>query len=39
MFMCGGQNSLFCKASLRICYVSLFDCKGPGMLKSDSFIF
>ena len=39
MFMCGGQNSLFCKASLRICDVSLFDCKGPGMLKSDSFIF
>ena len=29
MFMCGGQNSGFCKASLRICYVSLFECKGP----------
>ena len=29
MFMFGGQNSWFCKASLRICYVSLFECKGP----------
>ena len=29
MIMCGGQNSSFCKASLRICYVSLFECKGP----------
>ena len=29
IFMCGGQNSWFCKASLRICYVSLFECKGP----------
>ena len=27
MFMCGGQNSWLCKASLRICYVSLFECK------------
>ena len=26
--------SWFCKASLRICYVSLFDCKGPWMLKA-----
>ena len=34
MFMCGGQNSWFCKASLRICYVSLFECKGPWMLKT-----
>ena len=33
IFMCGGQNSWFCKA-LRICYVSLFECKGPGMLKT-----
>ena len=33
MFMCGGQNSWFCKASLRICYVSLFECKGLWMLK------
>ena len=30
----GGQNSWFCKASLRICYVSLFECKGPWMLKT-----
>ena len=29
MFMCGAQNSGFCKGSLRICYVSLFECKGP----------
>ena len=33
MFMCGGQNSWFSKASLRICYISLFECKGPWMLK------
>ena len=26
----------FCKASLRICSVSLFECKGPWMLKTDS---
>ena len=32
--LCGGQNSWFCKASLRICYVSLFECKGPSMLKT-----
>ena len=32
--MCGGQNSGFCKASLRIYYVSLFECKGPWMLKA-----
>ena len=36
MFMCGGQNS---KASLRICYVSLFECQGPWMLKTDSLMF
>ena len=30
----GGQNSWFCKASLKICYVSLFECKGPWMLKT-----
>ena len=29
MFVCGGQNEWFCEASLRICYVSLFECKGP----------
>ena len=29
MLMCGGQNSGFSKASLGICYVSLFECKGP----------
>ena len=29
----------FNKASLRICYVSLFDCKDPWMLKTDSLIF
>ena len=34
MFMCGGQNSGFCKASLRTGYVSLFECKGPWMLKT-----
>ena len=29
-YMCGGQNSSwFSEASLRICYVSLFECKGP----------
>ena len=33
MFMRGGQNSGICKASLRICYVSLFECKGASMLK------
>ena len=32
--LCGGQNSWFCKASLRLCYVSLFECKGPWMLKT-----
>ena len=34
MFMCGGQNSGFCKSSLRICYLSLFECKGPTMIKT-----
>ena len=34
MFMCGGQNLWFCKVSLRICYVSLFECKGSWMLKT-----
>ena len=34
MFMCASQNSWFCKASLRIYYVCLFECKGPGVLKS-----
>ena len=34
MFMCGGQNSWFCKASLRICYVRLFECKSPSMAKT-----
>ena len=28
------QNSWFCKASWRICYISLFECKGPWMLKT-----
>ena len=41
--MCGGQDlvimSWFCKASLRICYVTLFECKSPWMLKTDSLIF
>ena len=27
--LCGGQHSWFSKVSLRICYVSLFECKGP----------
>ena len=43
MFICVGQNStvghMVCKASLKICYVSLFECKGPWMLKTDSLIF
>ena len=34
MLMCGGRNSWFCKASLIIFYVSLFECKGPWMLKN-----
>ena len=38
MFICVGQNStvghMVCKASLKICYVSLFECKGPWMLKT-----
>ena len=34
IFMCGGQNSWFCKAFLRIFCVSLFVCKGPWMLKT-----
>ena len=29
----------FCKASLRICYISLFEYKGPWMQKSGSLIF
>ena len=41
--MCGGQNSTeglwICKASLRICYVSLFECKGASMLKKYNLIF
>ena len=32
--LCGGQNSWFCKASLRICYVSLSECKDSWMLKT-----
>ena len=34
MFMCGDQNSWFCKASLKICYISLCEGKGPWMLKT-----
>ena len=34
MFKCAGRNSWFFKASLRIGYVSLFDCKGPRKLKA-----
>ena len=34
MLMCGGQNSWFCKASLRICSVNLFECKVAWMLKT-----
>ena len=34
MFMFGGQNSGFCKVSLRTSYISLFECKGPSMLKT-----
>ena len=37
--LCGGQNSWFCKASLTICYVSLFECKGSWMLKTERLIF
>ena len=29
MFISAGQNSWFCKGSLRICYVSLFEYKAP----------
>ena len=32
--LCGGQSSLFFKASLRICYVNLFECKGLLMSKT-----
>ena len=32
--LCVGQKSWFCKASLRICYVILFECKGFSMLKT-----
>ena len=39
ILMCGGQNSWFCEAPLRICYVTLFECKGPWMMKTDSLIF
>ena len=35
--MCGGLNStegdMVYKASLRICYVSLFECTGASVLK------
>ena len=34
MFMCGGQNSWFSKASLRIFFVKLFECKGLLMVKT-----
>ena len=34
MFMCRGQNSGFCKTSLKICDVSFFECKSPWMLKT-----
>ena len=33
-FMCGGQNLWLCKPSSRICYIILFECKGPWMLKN-----
>ena len=29
----------FCIASIIICFISLFECKGPWMLKTDSLIF
>ena len=32
--LCGGQNSWFCNASLRICYVHFFEYIGPWMLKT-----
>ena len=32
--LCGGQKWRFCKASLRICYVSLFEYKVCWMLKT-----
>ena len=35
MFIWGGHSSWICKASLRICDVSLFECKGLWMLKTD----
>ena len=31
--LCGGQNLWFGKTSFRIFFVSLFECKGPWMLK------
>ena len=33
-YLCGGQNSWFCKASLWILYVSLSESKGSWMLKT-----
>ena len=44
MFMYGGQYSTWgdmvsWKSSLIICYIILFECKGPWMLKTDSLIF
>ena len=44
IFMCGGQYStegrmVLGKASLRICHIILFECKGSWMLKTDSLIF
>ena len=40
--MCGGQKSTegdTVKTSSIIFYVSLFECKGPSMLKNDSLVF
>ena len=34
MFVCGGQTSWYSKGSSKTCYVSLFEFKGPCMLKT-----
>ena len=42
MFVYGGQHRVLWfreKASLRICYIILFECKDSWMLKTDSLIF
>ena len=42
MFVCGGQNStednMVLQRFFRICYVILFEYKGPWMLKTTNFV-